>query len=222
MKIKDLSNENKPRERLINNGPKHLSDIELLAIILGSGTKTNDVFDLSTNILNKYSFNELKDVTYEDLIKINGIKQAKACKLLACFEIAKRANKNINNNITLDDSKRIYNYIKNDFYLCSNEMLCVIYMAVKLKVIKKIFYPSDSAHMINISFKDIIKESINNNCSCVVIAHNHPSNDVEPSISDIDTTEKLKDILEGINILLVDHLIVGENKYFSFNDNGLL
>lgn len=222
MKIKDLSNENKPRERLINNGPKHLSDIELLAIILGSGTKTNDVFDLSTNILNKYSFNELKDVTYEDLIKINGIKQAKACKLLACFEIAKRANKNINNNITLDDSKRIYNYIKNDFYLCSNEMLCVIYMDVKLKVIKKIFYPSDSAHMINISFKDIIKESINNNCSCVVIAHNHPSNDVEPSISDIDTTEKLKDILEGINILLVDHLIVGENKYFSFNDNGLL
>ena len=222
MKIKDLSNENKPRERLINNGPKHLSDIELLAIILGSGTKTNNVFDLSSNILNKYSFNELKDVTYEDLIKINGIKQAKACKLLACFEIAKRANKIINNNITLDDSKRIYNYIKNDFYLCSNEMLCVIYMDVKLKVIKKIFYPSDSAHMINISFKDIIKESINNNCSCVVIAHNHPSNDVEPSISDIDTTEKLKDILEGINILLVDHLIVGENKYFSFNDNGLL
>ena len=95
-------------------------------------------------------------------------------------------------------------------------------MDVKLKVIKKIFYPSDSAHMINISFKDIIKESINNNCSCVVIAHNHPSNDVEPSISDIDTTEKLKDILEGINILLVDHLIVGHNKYFSFNDNGLL
>ena len=101
MKIKDLSNENKPRERLINNGPKHLSDIELLAIILGSGTKTNDVFDLSTNILNKYSFNELKDVTYEDLIKINGIKQAKACKLLACFEIAKRANKNINYNIKI-------------------------------------------------------------------------------------------------------------------------
>ena len=222
MKIKDLSNENKPRERLINNGPKHLSDIELLAIILGSGTKTNDVFDLSTNILNKYSFNELKDITYEDLIKINGIKQAKACKLLACFEIAKRANKNINNNITLDDSKRIYNYIKNDFYLCSNEMLCVIYMDVKLKVIKKIFYPSDSAHMINISFKDIIKESINNNCSCVVIAHNHPSNDVEPSISDIDTTNKFREVFESINILLVDHLIVGENKYFSFNDNGLL
>ena len=101
-------------------------------------------------------------------------------------------------------------------------MLCVIYMDVKLKVIKKIFYSSDSAHKINISFKDIIKESINNNCSCVVIAHNHPSNDVEPSISDIDTTNKFREVFESINILLVDHLIVGENKYFSFNDNGLL
>ena len=98
MKIKELNNENKPRERLITNGPNHLSDIELLAIILGSGTKTNDVFELSSNILKKYNFNELKNITYSDLIKINGIKQAKACKLLACFEIAKRANKNTNNN----------------------------------------------------------------------------------------------------------------------------
>ena len=222
MKIKDLTYENRPRERLITYGPKYLSDVELLAIILGSGTKDNDVFTLSTNILKRYDFNDLKNVSYQDLIKISGIKQAKASKLLACFEIAKRANINKNTNICLESSKDIYEYLQDDFYLEANEMLIVVFLDIKLNVIKKISLNGDSSHLINISFKDILKEVINTNCSCVVMAHNHPSNDVEPSISDIETTDKLKTVLDNINILLVDHIIVGKDRYFSFNDNGLL
>lgn len=222
MNIYDLKIEDRPRERLIKMGPSSLTDIELLAIILGSGTKEENVLELSTNILKKYSFNVMKELSYQELININGIKQAKACKLLACFEIAKRAI-NVNElNIILDNSKSIYNYIKNDFYLSSKEMISVVYLDIKLRVIKKDIYEGDSPHNINLPMKDIVKNAINYNASCIVIAHNHPSNDLTPSLTDMEQTYKLKNILDNIGIILLEHLIIGINGYYSFNDYGLL
>ena len=222
MKIDDLNIEDRPRERMIKYGPKGLSDVELLAIILGSGTKEENVLDLSANILKRYCFKDMKDLSYHELIKISGIKQAKACKLLSCFEIAKRAIKNEDINITLEDSNEIYRYIKNDFYLESNEKLCVIFLDVKLKVIYKLFFDGNSPHNILLPMKNIVKEAFKFNASCIIIAHNHPSNDVSPSIKDIEETIKLKNVLHNMDMLLVDHLIIGSRGYYSFNDNGLL
>ena len=222
MKIKDLKVEDRPRERLIKEGAKALSDVELLAIILGSGNKNENVFDLSVKILKKYTFKELKELSYEDFCLLSGIKQAKACKLLACFEIAKRAIVSNDYNLCLEDSKLIYKFIKGDFYLSSNEKLVILFLDVRLNVIKKKVYDGDSPHNMYLPFKDIIRDVINLNCSCVVMAHNHPTNHLEPSVSDVESTIKLKEMLDNMSVLLLDHIIVGVDEYYSFNDNGLL
>ena len=109
MNIKDLKVSDRPRERLIKNGASTLSDVELLAIIIGSGNKNENVFDLAVKILKKYDFKKIKQLSYEEITKIKGIKQAKACKLLACYEIAKRAYMfNNDESVILEDSLKIY------------------------------------------------------------------------------------------------------------------
>ena len=222
MKFIDLNKEDRPRERMINSGPKSLTDIELLAIILGSGVKNKDVFDISSQVLKEYSFNDLKDLSYQKLIKLNGIKQAKACKILACFEIARRSFKLNDENISLDNSKKIYDYLYHFYYLSTEEKIVVLFMDIKLKVIKNVVYELGNSHSVNLPIREIIIQALNTKCSCVVLSHNHPSNELLPSMVDIDSTLRIKNLLEEINVLLIEHLIVGQNNYYSFNDNGLL
>lgn len=117
MNVKDLSKEDRPRERLIKVGPRALSDVELLAILIGSGTKTSTVLELATEILKQYTLVDLKDLTYEKINKIKGIKQAKACQLLVCFEIARRSSQIPKYRGSLETAKDIYEYIYDEIYL---------------------------------------------------------------------------------------------------------
>ena len=222
MKISDLKNNDKPRERLINEGIDALSNMELLALIIGSGGKNDNVFDIATNILKKYRISDLRNLTYLELIKIPGIKKAKACILLASFELAKRSLLIEDNNICLESSKLIYNYIKSYFYLATTEKLVILFLSCKLKPIGVKVYSNSTADCVTIPLKSIIKQAIDYQSYGVVIAHNHPSNDLKPSIADFEATKELKDVLSKIDIILFDHLIVGDHKYYSFNDNGLI
>ena len=218
MKINELDIKQRPRERLINEGVINLSDIELLAIMLGEGTKNEGVIELSTRLINSYGLKKIFNMNYDELIKLDGIKKAKATKIIATFEIARRSLKKEDNKIKLENYKILYELIKNDFILHDNEILEVIYVDTKCNFIDKDIYTDNLAGNVKIPFRKIVISALRNKCFGVFLAHNHPSGDLTPSAFDIDSTYKLKDILNGINIHLFDHLIIGNNDYYSFND----
>ncbi|MBQ9124484.1 MAG: DNA repair protein RadC [Acholeplasmatales bacterium] len=222
MKIKEINKDSRPRERLISNGANSLSDIELLAIMLGSGNKNESVIELSARLINEYSFERLFKMSFDELKSINGIKEAKATKLMACFEIAKRCmSKNIIG-VQMLEAEDVYNYILPDYQLIDYEMVTIIYTDIKCRVIAKTSFSNELVDKIIFPIRKIINECINNKAFGIFIIHNHPSGDIKPSKSDITSTINLYNILKGIEVILFDHLIITKDKYFSFDKNRLL
>lgn len=222
MKLDELVKEQRPRERLISCGPKVLTDIELLAIILSFGSKKENVMELSTRLIKDYGLDKLLNMNYDELKMIEGIKEAKATKLMACFEIAKRSLRNYDNCIELNHPLDIVGFVKHDYYLLDKEMFTIIFVNVKNKFIKKIKFESELSYQVEVSFRTIIKEAISLNAYGTYIIHNHPSNDTRPSANDIATTKSLYEMLKLIDINLLDHIIIGKEKYFSFYENRLI
>ena len=225
MKLNEITKEQRPRERLINLGPKVLSDIELLAIILSFGSKKENVLELSTRLIKDYGLSKLLYMNYDELKQIEGIKEAKATKLMACFEIAKRSLRVYQDHRLLLNAIDVVEYIKNDYVFCENEMYTIIFVDVSGKVIKKLSFESDLSHQVNVSLRTIVKEAITLNSYGTYIIHNHPSNNIKPSSSDISTTRIINEMLNNIDVKLVDHIIIGKydnNNYFSFYENRLI
>lgn len=222
MNYKEIDDELKPRERLIKYGKESLSEYELLAIILNTGIKDMSVYDLAKSVLNIYSINELVNISYESLIKIKGISKTKACLIISCFEFVKRSLVINDKKIDFKSASDIYNYIKSDYMYENREKIYCIIVDTKMNLIKKEYLSSGDVNSVNISYKNIIELLIKNNGYGLIICHNHPSNDVKPSASDKHETIKLYRILHELNYLLIDHIIVGKDKYFSFLENHLL
>lgn len=222
MNIKDLKYEDRPRERIIRLGARALSDVELLAILIGNGTKSHTVLDIASNILKLYSLPELKDLTYSKLSKLKGVKQAKACKLLACFELARRSAMKKRDLPSLENAEDIYNYVYHEIYLESNEIVLAILVDCKLKPIKIIIERSKSTHHVEIPTKEILKEALDTKAYGVILVHNHPSEEVEASLADITVTHQLQQIFMTLDILLLDHLVVSQSNYYSMHEHGLL
>ena len=219
----NMKKEDMPREKLIELGASNLTDYELLAIMLGSGTKKENVVDLSIRLINEYGLSNLIKMEYNDLKKINGIKEAKASKLMSTFEIVRRVieRENKENIKSLTKPNEVYDYIISDYLLLNHEKICIIYLNSKLKVLEKSFFDGDLA-IAELPIKKIIKKALNIDAYGIILIHNHPSGDINPSIQDIDSTKSLNEILSNVNIVLFDHLIISSNgKYFSFNDNNI-
>ena len=222
MNMKMLSLKDRPRERIKELGVEALSDVELIAVILGSGTKDMDVITLANYICTKYSIQGLKDLSYYELIKIPGIKAAKACNIIATFEMVKRSLKNNSLKISFNNSKDVFEYLKADFYNERKEKLVILYLDSKLRLIRKNNYNSYNPDSVNVPIRNIVEEALKLNTSSIIIAHNHPSDDVTASNADKEVTRVLSTTLKSIGISLEEHLIIGNDKYFSFAENGLL
>lgn len=222
MKLKDLKLDQRPRERLIENGPKALSDIELLAILLGSGSKKQDVFALAQNICANYSFYELKQVSYQKLIELSGIKKAKACLLLACFELARRSYLMLDSAPCLDCAAKIHQYILADFMFLDSEQVVAVYLNCKLKPVQKFSSTTLESMEVGVPIRQIVVEALRVNAYGLVLIHNHPSGDLKPSFADIKTTKEIEMLLFKLNILFLDHLIVYKHSYYSFLEHGIL
>ena len=214
-------NELLPREKIIKDGPNQLSDGELIAIMLGTGTKEENVFELSLRISKDIGLERLMEMDFAELKRIRGIGSAKATKLLACFEIAKRymIRKNEKETLQLISAKQAYEYVKNDYLLLSYEVVIVVFVDAKCRIIKKSIYENFEVAKALLPFRKIVKQGIDYGAHGIFLFHNHPSGDSTPSDGDIETTFKLKDVLKNVGILLLDHIIVGKNEYFSFNDH---
>ena len=206
-----------PREKLIKYGPTRLEEYELLSIILGVGSKDEDVFLLSKRILE--SLNNIKDIldiTYEELISVKGIKCAKATKILASIEFAKRIFSYNSEPLRLDNPTDIYSLLQFDFLGKMHEEFFVLFLDKRLRLIKKEVMAIGAENIIHLDFKKILKTAIKCNASNLVLAHNHPNGSIKPSESDIETTKKLKEAALLVEINIIDHLIIAKNNYYSF------
>ena len=220
--IKDLPKEERPRERLKKYGANNLSNEELLSIILRTGSKNNSVKDLSSNIL--YSLKDisnLKELSINNLKKINGIGEVKAITLLASIELGKRVfqDKYIDE-IILSNSLLIYNYLKDDLKDKKQEYFIALYLDSKKALIEKKILFKGTLNKSIVHPREVFKYAYINSASTIVVAHNHPSGDPLPSKEDIILTNNLIEIGKIIGINVIDHIIIGNNNYYSFYENG--
>ena len=221
-KIKDIPLNERPRERLKEVGQSNLTNIELLSIILKSGTKEKNVKDLSIELLKKYSLLELKDVSINDLISIKGIGEAKAIELIASIELGKRIFlKETKKLVKLDDPVKIWESSKYIFNGKKQEYFYTYYFNTKQELIEKKLLFIGTINQSTTHIREVFKEAYKVSASYIICLHNHPSNDVTPSKADKEFTQALFVIgkIQGIPVL--EHIIVGDNKYYSFYENSL-
>ena len=223
--IKDIPLNERPRERLINKGVEYLSNEDLLAILLKTGTKENSVKVLASNILKQLdNISNLKDINLERLIKIKGIGKAKACEILAAIESGKRLNQKIDNlnQIKIYSSNSIYEYYQDKLKDKLQEFFYCVYLDTKNHIIKDKLLFIGTMNESLIHPREIFKEAYLLSASSIICVHNHPSGNVTPSNNDIVMTKQLIEVGKILGIKVLDHIIIGKNNYYSFNDNSLV
>ncbi|NQZ85124.1 MAG: DNA repair protein RadC [Nanoarchaeales archaeon] len=221
--IGGLLKEEMPREKLIQFGPNSLTNVELLAIILRTGTKSKNVIDLSREILTKFDLNVICRTSFEEFLKFSGVKSSKACVLVSLFELSRRVQMSgsVLDNVSFKCSKDIYSYVKSDFLHLSEEKVMIIYLNSRNKPIKKEFVFSGGFNKSYFDVKIVLKKILQNNCFKIIVVHNHPSGESLPSVADIDLTKKLVRACGILDIKVVDHLVVGRY-YTSLFDRNLM
>ena len=206
-----------PREKLIKYGAQSLAEYELLAIILGVGSSDENVFELSKKILNSYSnIKELLDVTYLELIKIKGIKQAKATKIIASIEFAKRIFEYKPSKVKFDNPETIYSLMRLELENKTHEEFFVFYLDKGLRLIKKELIAIGTTDTILYDIKKIFQFALKYNSSNLILVHNHPSGSLVPSESDLLATQKIIKAAESLDINILDHIIISNDGFYSF------
>ncbi|MCX4248329.1 MAG: DNA repair protein RadC [Bacilli bacterium] len=220
MKVKEMPPSFQPRERMLKFGVENLSDIDLLSIILRTGTKDFNVKEVASSILtNVGGLNNLSDVGIRELSKIKGVGNIKAITILSAIELGKRViNKEIEINMVLNTSVAIHEAFKSMFLNINQEKVLAIFLDAKKRLISYKFIFVGTLDRSIIHPREIFNEAIKEHASSLVIMHNHPSNDLSPSKEDIVVTNKIKECGDIIGIPLVDHLITNGREYYSFYD----
>ena len=215
-KIKEIPPNERPRERLKEVGVEGLTNIELLSILLKTGLKNKNVKDVAIDLLNQYSFSDLKDLSLNELIKIKGIGEVKAIELITAIELGKRIILAKEDKKKLDNPTSIWKDARYLFSGKKQEEFYCYYFNAKQEVIsrKKLFMGTVNSSTTHI--RDVFREAYRVNASSIVCLHNHPSNDINPSKADINYTKSLMETGNIQGIPVIDHIIVGENQYYSF------
>jgi DNA repair protein RadC len=223
MKIKNLAKNDRPREKLLNYGAKNLSDSELLAIILRTGSKKENVLELSGKIFSRYSLKKLSKLNLTSLQKENGIGFAKACQILACFEIGKRlVSFKGEEKIKIVSPSKLSKVFIPEMGSLDKENFKIVLLDSRNRIIKSetIFIGTLNESLVHP--REIFKLAFEENAASIILLHNHPSGDVNPSEEDIKITKQLVSVSEIFGIEILDHLIIGENSYFSMKEKNLL
>lgn len=208
-----------PREKLVDRGTNALTNEELLAILLRTGTKGKPVLDLSKEILNKFTPKTLNNIN--QLTKIKGISTSKASIIIAAFEIAKRFHQQNLKQEIFDSPKKVYEYLSPELKHLQEERVIALFMDSKLQLIKKETISKGSISYSIIEPRKIFEKAIETKCHGFFLIHNHPSGDPTPSGEDIKATNEIKELSKYMKIQLLDHIIIG-NDYYSFFDNNKL
>ena len=223
MKLKNYPLEERPREQAFHHGIESLNNIELLALVLRTGNKQESAIELAQRVINEIGgFRYLHDINYYQLIQIKGIKQAKAIEVLAIIEIAKRLDKQPVAMSAIKEPRDGYELLKNQLMFEQQEKVIVLCLNSRLEVIKEktVFIGGNNISII--SGRELFKEALICGSNRVMVVHNHPSGNPEPSIEDIEATERLYSMAKELDIDVVDHLIIGRSRFYSFASNKII
>jgi DNA repair protein RadC len=225
LKIKDIPLNERPKEKLLTCGAESLSNSELLAVILRTGTKGENVLQLSGKLLSELDgLDGILSASFNDIISIKGIKEGKASQILAMAELFKRFKtlKSIRTDVKITSPKDLADLLMGEMNGLNQEILKVILLSTKNTIIgiKDIFKGSLNTSIVHP--REIYKEAINKNSASIIICHNHPSGDPTPSKEDINITLRVKECGNIIGIQLIDHIIIGNNKFVSLKERGLI
>lgn len=221
--IKDIPDMERPRERLEKYGARSLSNTELIAILLRTGTKKCSVLDVANDLLMRFNnISDLNEVTINELMRIVGVGKTKAIELLAAIELGKRINQPQTNYITISSPLTTYQYVKEDMQNLSQENLVALYINAKGMVInKRTIFVGDLTSTI-IHPREIIKWGLKYSCYGMILCHNHPSGDPTPSKKDVESTMELIKACKMFDIIVCDHIIIGKNRYYSFMEHHII
>lgn len=222
--IKNVPKQDRPRERLMELGPSHLSNQELLAILLGSGTKQESVMELSNRLLVHFEgITLLKDAAVEELTAIKGIGAAKAVQLLAAVEFGKRMHKmKPVERYMIRSPEDGADFIMEEMRDLKQEHFICLFLNTKNQVLHRqtIFIGSLNASIVHP--REVFKEAVKRSAASIICAHNHPSGDPTPSQEDIQVTHRLKECGKMIGIELLDHIVIGDRTFISLKEKGYL
>jgi DNA repair protein RadC len=225
IKITEWAVEDRPREKLIIKGAASLSDAELLGILISSGTKEKSAVDLGRELLGSAgnNLNSLGKLSVNDLKKIHGIGSARAVTIIAALELGRRRklaeamnSQNINSS---KDIAEIFQPLLGDL---PHEEFWILFLNRSNKIISKMKLSQGGVSGTVTDIRIIMKKAIEHLASGIIVCHNHPSGNLNPSESDIQITNKIKESGKLLDIQLYDHLIISDKDYYSFADNGLL
>lgn len=212
-RIKNLPSVDRPREKLQKYGVEKLSDVELLAILLRTGTKDANVIQLSQKVLNRFEKEKLINISIDELTKIKGLCVVKSCEITACFELGKRMLKGKKSSIILsprDVWERMEGIRKS-----KKEHFVVFYLDSRNQEIIRNIISIGILNETLVHPREVFEEAIKNNAASIIIVHNHPSGNIEPSQSDIDITEKIVRAGKILDIKVADSIIVSNLSYKS-------
>lgn len=223
-KIKEMPQKERPRERLLSLGADRLSEAQLLAIILRTGCGKKNALSLAMEVLNRFgSLKAIDQAAHRELREIIGLGDAKIAQLKAAFEIGKRLMAETSEQChVFNESRLVYEYLAPRMKgLLQERFICLI-LDVKNRLIKDYEVTLGTLNESLIHPREAFKEAIKEAGASVIFAHNHPSGDPEPSQRDLLVTERLKTTGDIIGIKVLDHLIIGENRYISLRNLGYL
>lgn len=223
--IRQIPQEERPRERLVKYGAKNLSTEDLIAIILKTGTKDYSSKYLASQILKKVkNIPDIKNITLNTLININGIGAVKAIEFLAALELGRRVyeSKPLDNNLKFNSAIKIFEHFKSEMDGLKQECFYCVYLDQNKKLIDKKLLFKGTLNKSLIHPREIFKWAYLSSSAYIICVHNHPSGNVIPSTEDINITDALVKIGKLQGIPVIDHIIVGNNNYYSFYENNIL
>ncbi len=223
-KIKNWPENERPRERLLKHGAESLSDAQLLAIILRTGSSGKGVMPFSISLLEMFkTLKKIDDASIKDLRQIKGLGSAKIAQIKAAFALGKRLMSENSHNMPVFSSKElVYSYFAPRFKNMKKEVFFSLLLDAKNRLIKEYRVSEGSLTNSIIHSREAFREAIRESAASVIFVHNHPSGDPTPSRDDIAVTERLKKSGEIIGINVLDHVIIGDGKYVSLKETGVL
>ncbi len=218
MKIKDLPEQNRPRERFLKHGPEALSDAELFAIILRTGTINENVIDMSNRLIAEYGLDKLFECSLKELQKIKGIGPSKAMQILAMAELGKRYSQSKNPIKKISSAKDVFDLFHNRLKDKKQEHFYVLMLNNMNYIVEEKLISKGTLDKTLIHPREIFRHAIKNAVSKIILVHNHPDGNPMPSINDLEITDELVKAGELIGIKIIDHIIIGKNKKWSWKE----
>ena len=225
MSIKFLAEDDRPREKFLLKGKTSLSDSELLAIILGSGNNEDSAVELARKILASVENNwqNLSKLSIKDLMKFKGIGEAKAISVAATLEIGRRkASQETPEKTSISSARDSYNVFSQHLSDLRTEEFWAIFLNQKNQIVYKTQISKGGISGTLVDVRVLFRIALEHFATSIIVAHNHPSGSLKPSLEDVQITKSIKNAGEILNVTLLDHLIIGDNSFLSFAEEGLL